>query len=219
MLHLSKIKVCSRDSNLAKAQVQEIYELISSHYPEIVYETTYLKSCGDLDLLTSLRDMSKTDFFTKKIDEKVLDGSCDMAVHSAKDLPEKLPPGLTIAYITDGIDPRDALVIKPQALPKIDPLVATSSVSRELAVKKLYPQAKFCDLRGTIEQRLAKLNDEKIDAVVVAEAAIIRLKLTSLTRVYLSGATTEGQGKLAVVVKNHHLELLDLFASISTALK
>ena len=159
-----------------------------------------------------MRGLSKTDFFTKEIDDLLLKGQIRVAIHSAKDLPDPLPEGLVIASLTQGLDPRDALVFNH--LPK-SPIIGTSSKHREAAVKILYPEARFVDIRGTISERIEKINQGEVDGVVIAEAALIRLKLTLLNRIYLPGETTPGQGRLAIVCKKQDHELIDFFSCIT----
>lgn len=178
--------VGARSSPLSRAQIEEIRKEFNLSFEVIWVETT-----GDLDKTTSLRSLEKTDFFTKELDEMLLLGKIDLAVHSAKDLPHPLPRGLKIAALSKGLDSRDSLVIKKKPVE----IVATSSMRREEAVRQLYPHCRFVDLRGTIEERLQK----NVDGIVVAEAALIRLNLTHLKRVFLPGDTAALQGKLAIV--------------------
>lgn len=214
MLCLNTISVGSRSSKLAQTQVQEVLLELKQHHPHIDFEVSYIHSTGDLDLLTSLRDLGQTDFFTKELDEMVLNGDCRIAIHSAKDLPAPLPIGLKLICLTKGLDCSDALVLKPgmtlEKLPK-NPLIATSSLRREEAVLQIKSDCCFCDLRGTIEQRLAKLEEEKIDGVIIAEAALIRLSLTHLNRILLPGITVPGQGRLAIIARTEDLEIVELF--------
>lgn len=184
--------VGARSSPLSRAQVEEIKKEL-----KLDFDVFWVKTTGDLDKETSLRGMDKTNFFTKEIDELLLSGKIDAAIHSAKDLPDPLPKGLKIAYLSKGLDSRDSLVIKREPLKR----VATSSARREEMVKQLYPGCKFVDVRGTIEERLEK----PVDGVVVAECALIRLKLTHLKRVFLPGQTAPGQGKLAIVCRENTL--------------
>lgn len=184
------LKVGARSSPLSRAQVEEIREEF-----EFSFEVVWVETTGDLDKTTSLRSLEKTDFFTRELDQMLLEGKIDLAIHSAKDLPEPLPKGLKIAAISKGVDPRDSLVIKKEPLQ----VVATSSARREEAVRQLYPHCTFVDLRGTIHERLEK----EVDGVVVAEAALIRLGLTHLKRVFLSGPTAPMQGKLAIVCREN----------------
>ena len=124
-----------------------------------------------------------------------------MAVHSAKDLPDPIPTGLSIAALTPGLDPRDSLVMSAHPMPTKEPLIATSSKRREENVRLMYPSALFVDLRGTIHERLNVLTRGEADGVVIAEAALIRLELTHLPRVFLLGETSLGQGKLAILIR------------------
>ncbi len=202
----SCVKVGARSSPLSRAQVKEVYELMGQQF-----ETRFFHSRGDLDRTTSLRDLDKTDFFTREIDRALLDGEIDAAIHSAKDLPEPLPEGLMIAALTEGQDSRDALVLH-KSLEEIQ-LVGTSSKRREEQVSQLKEGLTFIDLRGTIEERLARLESD-LDAVVIAEAALVRLGLTKLNRLYLPGETTPLQGQLAIVIREGDQEMLELFSQI-----
>lgn len=180
--------VGARGSLLARAQVEEIRQELGWQF-----DTIYVETLGDKDQTISLRTMDKSDFFTRELDQMLLEGKIDAAIHSAKDLPDPLPKGLKIAYISKGVDSRDSLVIKKEPVE----VVATSSVRREEAVREFFPNCRFVDVRGTVEERLKK----DVDGVVVAEAALIRLKLTYLKRIFLLGETVPMQGKLAVVCR------------------
>lgn len=213
------ITIASRQSPLAKVQVEEVLKELQQHYPFIQFSCIFLATTGDKDQKTSLRTLDKTDFFTKEIDHLLLSGGCRIGVHSAKDLPDPLPKGLSIAAITKGVDSFDSLVLNPGKTPSgfiQQPLIATSSERREEAVRKIIPHAVFTDIRGTIHQRLQVLNENRIDGVVVAEAALIRLGLTDLNRFTLPGETTPLQGQLAVVIRSEDIEMHDIFSCIDS---
>lgn len=199
------------------AQVDEILALLKKHFPHIFFKLTCKATVGDKDKKTSLKNAMLTNFFTKELDEAVLCKSIMAAIHSAKDLPDPIPNGLVVAAITEGIDPRDCLVMREgqrfEDLP-IHSLIGTSSVRREDAVLKLRPDLCFVDLRGTIDERLQFLQDKKAAGVVIAEAALIRLKKTYLNRIYLPGPTDPNQGKLAVVCREDNETLKWLFSHI-----
>lgn len=180
--------VGARSSPLSRAQVAEIKRELNIDFDVVWVETT-----GDKDKITSLRNMEKTDFFTRELDELLLSGKIDAAIHSAKDLPDPLPDGLYIEYLSVGLDPRDSLVFQEPVR-----VVATSSSRREEAVKEFYPDCKIVDLRGTIHERLARVGRD-VDGVVVAECALIRLGLDHLPRKILLGPTAYLQGKLALL--------------------
>lgn len=211
------ISVGARSSPLSQTQVKEVLEELRRHHPEIEFQSTFLASQGDKDLKTSLRTLNKTDFFSKEIDELVLKGQCRIGIHSAKDLPDPLPEGLTMVALTHGIDPADMLVLRAgetlTSLPA-GAIIATSSERREEAVLQMRPDLRFIDLRGNIGQRLAKLESGEADGVVVAEAALIRLGLTHLNRLRIPGETAQFQGQLAVIAREDDPEMRELFASI-----
>jgi hydroxymethylbilane synthase len=205
-----EITVGARNSALSKAQFEEFAAELKQEHPEIILRPIYIETMGDLDKITSLRTLDKTDFFTREIDQMQLRGECRLSVHSAKDLPEPLTKGLVLAKLTKGIDPSDALVLREHERLPQDGLVATSSVRREENVRQLFPHVHFTDIRGTIEERLAKLTNHEVDGVVIAEAALIRLKLTHLNRIRLPGKTTPLQGKLAILARADDQEILSL---------
>lgn len=213
------ITVGARNSPLSQIQVQEVLEELRGYYPSINFNPVFLASTGDKDLKTSLRSLDKTDFFTREIDELLLNGRCRIGIHSAKDLPEPLPKGLVLAALTQGIDPADVLVLRPNeslhSLPS-GAVIATSSERREQAVRQLRPDLQFVDLRGTIGQRLEKLDSGEADGVVVAEAALIRLGLTHLNRIVIPGETAPFQGQLAMIAREDDHAAISLFRCIDS---
>ena len=218
-MNVCRLKVGARTSPLSQAQVQEVLEELQGYYPQITFDPQFVVSTGDKDLTTSLRTLDKTDFFTKEIDQMVLKGECDLAIHSAKDLPDPLPEGLALAALTRGVDPADVLVMRPgetlDSLPS-GAIIATSSERREQAVQRMRPDLAFTDIRGTIAQRLSRLDDGSADGVVVAEAALIRLGLTSLNRIRIPGETAAHQGQLAIVVRSDNAFLMNLFRCLGS---
>jgi len=216
----NRIVVCARDSPLSKAQVEEVLLALRPFYPSgVCFVPKYIKTRGDLDKSTSLRTLEKSDFFTKEIDETLLGKRCDVAIHSAKDLPEPLPKGLKIVALTRGVDPRDVLVFNDEFKENRSRqlVIATSSARREESVRKIGGDVRFVDIRGTIQERLAKLSTKEVDGVVVAEAALIRLKLTHLPRIFLEGESAKGQGQLAVVARTDDEKMAALFHCLDEA--
>lgn len=208
------VKAAARASPLSRAQVVEIEQELSLFHPHVKLDGVFIDSRGDIDLVTSLREMGQTDFFTKEIDDLLLRGECRIAVHSAKDLPIAPYMGLKLICVTNGKDPKDALVLrKGETIDSLAPnsLIATSSERREMAVSALRSDLCFRDLRGTICRRLALLETGEADGVVVAEAALIRLGLTHLNRLILPGPTTPLQGQLAVLAREEDQEMQELF--------
>lgn len=213
------IKVGARSSKLSRVQVKEVLELMRKKVPQLEFDPIFVESSGDKDKKTSLRSLDKTDFFTKEIDAMVLAGEVSIGIHSAKDLPYPLPKGLQLIALTEGIDPSDSLVMRQgESLKtlKANAVVATSSERREECCKMLREDLVFIDLRGTIEERLKKLDTGEADGVIVAEAALIRLGLTHLNRVTLPGTTASGQGQLAIIAKENDAEMELLFSCIDS---
>ncbi|MBA3957705.1 MAG: hydroxymethylbilane synthase [Parachlamydiaceae bacterium] len=213
------ISVGARQSPLSKVQVQEVLQEIQQHHPHVIFEPTFVQTYGDLDQKTSLRSLDKTDFFSKEVDELVLNRHCRIGIHSAKDLPDPLPKQLSMVALTKGVDSSDSLVLQPgKSLTNLKPYatIATSSERREQAVKQLRKDLSFVDIRGTIAMRLAKLDRDEIEGVVIAEAALIRLGLTHLNRIRLPGETTPLQGQLAILAHQDDLEMKQLFVCIDS---
>lgn len=211
------ISVGARQSPLSKVQVEEVLKELQKKQPDVTFQPHYVLSTGDKDQKTSLRSLNKTDFFTKEVDAMVLKRQCRVGIHSAKDLPDPLPQGLYLAALTRGLDSSDSLVTRTgmtwDKLPR-GALIATSSVRREEAIRNMRSDFTFTDIRGIIGQRLAKLESGEVDGVVIAEAALIRLNLTHLTRIKIPGDTVAHQGQLAVIAREEDLEMRNLFSSI-----
>lgn len=211
------IEVAGRASPLSKVQIQEVLSELNQFHPHIHFNIQYLLTCGDHDQKTSLRDMGRTDFFTKEIDQLILDGKCRIGIHSAKDLPDPMHPELSILCLTKGMDSADVLVMRENetldTLPK-GACIATSSYKREGNVRQLRSDLTFRDIRGTVDHRLSLLESKQADGIVIAEAALIRLGLTHLNRIRLPGETTRHQGRLAVVGLIGDHEMQNLFSSL-----
>lgn len=217
-MHLcNQISVAARGSCLSRIQVQEVYQELQAIYPNMIFTPVWTQTVGDCNLDVSLRFFNKTDFFTREVDQLVLSGVCRVGIHSAKDLPEPLAQGLKTVAITLGVDARDVLVLPPHQ--RIDTLpkkarIATSTLRREKAIKTLRRDLICVEIRGVIEERLACLDRGEIDGLVVAEAALIRLKLTHLNRLFLVTDVAALQGRLAVVARQDDEEMRQIFSAI-----
>ncbi|MCE5293734.1 MAG: hydroxymethylbilane synthase [Chlamydiales bacterium] len=208
------IKVAARGSNLSQKQVWEVLDELKKFYPDATFDPLWVKTTGDKDLKTSLRDLESSNFFTKELDDLLLAGKVQVTMHSAKDLPSPLPPGLTLIALTSGLDSSDSLVISDTFTGT--GLIATSSIRREKTIKQLYPEATLVDIRGTIEARLGYLERGEIEGLVVAECALIRLKLTHLKRIKLPEPYAEHQGQLAVLAQADDRSMQELFSCIDS---
>ena len=166
------IRVATRASALARWQAERVGALLGREIEYVLVTTT-----GDRDQTSELHAIGGQGVFTKEVQQAVLDGRADVAVHSAKDLPTATPPGLVLATVPERGDPRDALV--GCTLEKLGPgaRIGTDSVRRRAQLAAARPDLTFGPLRGNIETRLRKRVELGYDAVVVAFAALERLGL------------------------------------------
>jgi len=210
------IKVGARTSPLSLKQVDEVLAEIRVPHPQITFECQFAKTQGDLDLLSSLKPLEKTNFFTDVIDQMLIDGLCDIAIHSAKDLPEPLDHRLEIIAITQGVDPSDVIVLREgESLPK-DGRIGTSSQRREEQLKELGADLRPVDIRGPIERRLELLDNGEVDGVIMAKAALIRLGLLQRHTLPLGGEPAPLQGQLAILARKGDREMETLFAPLDS---
>lgn len=212
---LKPLKVISRNSPLALLQVTEVFSLL----PQLPYELIALPSYGDKHLELSLLAHTPADFFTRELDEAILQGSADLAIHSAKDLPYPLAPGLDVIALTAATDQTDSLVsnnkLTLQQLPA-GAKVGTSSPTRRKELLALRPDVEVVSIRGTIAQRIALVDDGKIDALIVASCALSRLGLSERVAKVLPFETHPLQGNLAIVAHKDRADLKTLFAAIDS---
>ena len=166
------LRIATRASTLARWQAERVGVLLGEPVEFVLVTTT-----GDRDQRADLHAIGGTGVFVKEVQQAVLDGRADVAVHSAKDLPSTTPDGLVLAAVPERGDPRDALV--GARLDDIPPggRIATGSVRRRAQLAHARPDLVFAPLRGNVETRVRKRIDEGHDAVVVAFAALERLGL------------------------------------------
>jgi len=179
-VEIRTVRIGVRPSLLALKQVQEARPILEKIYPGAEFEACKIYTPGDRDKVTPISEVDGSDFFTRDIDEALLNGKIDVAVHSSKDLPLALPKGLKVLFETESISRFDALVSNEGY--KLAELVSgsrigASSLRRKKEIKGLRPDLEIVDARGTIEERLNLVDSGKIDALIVAHAALIRLKL------------------------------------------
>lgn len=186
----------TRRSKLAIKQVEEFI----NYFPDEKFEIVFFDTTGDIDKIKPISSIEGWDFFTDKIDKALLEGRIDLALHSAKDLPDRLPNGLIVAFMTKSICPYDVLVA-PKGL-SYGARVGVSSKRRKEQIKEWRPDLKILDIRGNIDERLEKLDSGSYDAIVVAEAGLIRLGLQHRITQRLPFQIHPLQGRLAVVVRS-----------------
>ncbi len=209
-------RIGTRTSPLALKQVDEVLGLLRRFYPDIKTEIVGIETCGDKDRITPISEIEGTDFFTREIEEALLAGRIDFAIHSAKDLPDAIPDGLCIAAITKCVDLYDALVSKGNL--KINQLKASakigaSSLRRKIQLKKYREDFQIQNIRGTIQERLKRLDNDGLDAIIVASCALVRLGLEDriAQRIPFEILRPHSlQGSLAIEAREGDVELIDL---------
>ncbi|MCU1492603.1 MAG: hydroxymethylbilane synthase [Acidimicrobiaceae bacterium] len=214
-MKVGALRLATRGSPLARFQAGLVSALLLAEEPGLAVEIVVVETTGDRQRDLPISSFGEHGIFVAEVEQAVLDGRADVAVHSAKDLPAGAPPeGLVLASVPDRADPRDALC--GRALAQLAPgsLVATGSVRRRSQLAGLRPDLRFTDLRGNIATRLERVPDG--GAVVVAMAALHRLGLTERASEVLSIEAMlpqVGQGAIALrcrVDDGDTLELLGL---------
>ena len=210
-----KLKIGSRESKLALIQTDWVKAKLQEKYPDLEIEVIKIKTQGDKILDTALSKIGDKALFTKELENKLLDETIDLAVHSMKDLPTVLPDGLEICATSEREDVRDVVCYsKYSGVSSLDQAktIATSSLRRTAQLKSYFPKADFVDIRGNLQTRFQKLNDEAnaIDALILAAAGIKRLGDKDLIDQYLDPyevLPAVGQGALAVEIKSNRSDL------------
>ncbi len=168
----------SRGSKLALLQANIVKNLLNNHHPEFLIDIKIIKTKGDIIQDVPLATIGGKGLFTKEIEDSLLQGEIDLAVHSMKDLPTTLPVQLCLGAILDREDPRDAFIsYKHQKffdLPK-GAIVATSSMRRRANILKQRPDIQIVDMRGNVDTRLRKLKENSYDGMILAAAGLLRM--------------------------------------------
>jgi len=191
--------IASRGSQLALWQARWVQGQLAARGHECRIEI--IKTTGDKITDVPLAKVGTKGLFTKEIEEALLDGRADLAVHSLKDLPTELPEGLVIAAVPEREDPRDAVVGKRLDELAHGALVGTSSLRRSAQLKKLRPDLRIESVRGNVDTRLRKLDEGQYDAIILAAAGLKRLgwgdRIAEIVPVERM-CSAVGQGALAI---------------------
>ncbi|CAM3003779.1 MULTISPECIES: hydroxymethylbilane synthase [Pseudoalteromonas] len=198
------VRIATRKSALALWQAEFVKAQLEHFHADVRVELVPMSTQGDIILDTPLAKIGGKGLFVKELEQAMLDGRADIAVHSMKDVPVEFPEGLALHTICEREDPRDAFVSNNFAnlseLPK-GAIVGTSSLRRQCQIRALRPDLVIKDLRGNVNTRLAKLDDGQYDAIILAAAGLLRLKMDARIADYIEPEVSlpaNGQGAVGI---------------------
>jgi hydroxymethylbilane synthase len=219
---MKPLRIGSRGSKLALWQANHIRERLEREC-RMTAEVVVIKTSGDRSQAAPLGEIGGKGVFVKEIEDALLAGKVELAVHSSKDLPTETPAGLCFPAICARDDVRDALISKSGAkladLPR-GARIGTGSLRRQAQLRHARPDLQFVDMRGNVDTRLAKLDRGDYDAIVLAKAGLDRLGWTSRITEVLSAEISlpaVGQGALAIEARESEREIVDLLAKLDHA--
>lgn len=217
------IRIGSRKSQLALVQTYWVQEQLQKHFPDRHFEVQTMSTQGDKILDVALSKIGDKGLFTKELELGMLNNEIDLAVHSLKDLPTRLPEGLVLGCVTEREDPADALVVHEKHKDKqIDTLpegtvIGTSSLRRLAQLRYRFPHLTFKDVRGNLNTRLGKLDAGEYDALILAVAGLQRLGMSDRIHQILPPEVSlhaVGQGALGIECRADDTEVLELLKAI-----
>lgn len=219
---LKRIRVGTRASDLAMAQTRLVVGKLSGKFRDVTFEIVPTATGGDRIADRALCDLPSAAPFADELEDALLEGRIDMAVHSMKDLASSCPEGLVLAKAWTREDPRDALIVNGEAtsietLPE-GALVATGSVRRNMFLSMLRPDLKIVPIRGNVDTRLRKLfsprdGERKLDAIILAAAGLKRLGLEKYIAQYIDAGKmlpAANQGQIAIEIREEDIELKNM---------
>ena len=215
------LRIATRKSPLALWQAHYVSNMLQHHHPDLKIELVTMVTQGDKILDTPLAKVGGKGLFVKELEVGMLEGRADIAVHSMKDVPVDFPPGLHLAAICEREDPRDAFVSNNYA--SLDELpqgarLGTSSLRRQSQIAALRPDLKIIDLRGNVNTRLKKLDNDEYDAIILAAAGLKRLEFEDRITQFID---TEiclpaiGQGAVGIECRNDDARVHNLIAPLN----
>jgi len=220
------VRVGTRGSRLALIQTRAVIAALRARHPRIVFDEHIIKTTGDKVTEVPPSQIGARGLFTKEIEDALLRRDIDVAVHSAKDVPTTLPDGLRIEIVFEREDARDVLVLRQAAqVADASPLdalsggavVGTSSQRRRAQLLHHRPDLRVVPLRGNVDTRLRKLDAERLDAIIVAAAGLVRMGTTTVHAMPIPIGVcvpAAGQGALAVEFRDDDESVADLVAPL-----
>jgi hydroxymethylbilane synthase len=217
------IRIATRKSPLAMWQAEEVARQLKLNHTDLEVEFVKMTTKGDKILDAPLAKIGGKGLFVKELEQGMLDGIADIAVHSMKDVPMAFPPGLHLPIILEREDPRDAFVSNNYNtfadLPD-NARIGTSSLRRQLQVKANMPLAQILDLRGNVNSRLQKLDNGDYDAIILATAGLVRLGFHERIKARIEpeqSLPSVGQGAVGIECREGDEDIMTLLAPLNHA--
>ncbi len=217
----NRIVIATRQSPLALWQAEHVRRRLIEAHPGLEVELLKMTTQGDKILDTPLAKIGGKGLFVKELEEGLLDGRADIAVHSMKDVPVELPDGLHLPVILNREDPRDAFVSNNydsfEALPQ-GARLGTSSLRRQCQLSALRPDLEVISLRGNVGTRLRKLDEGEYDAIILAAAGLMRLELSERITAKISTDTclpAIGQGAVGIECRSDDPRVNELISVLN----
>jgi hydroxymethylbilane synthase len=215
------LRIGTRGSALAIQQTQIVVDALHAAWPDLSVDVMHIRTTGDRIQDVPLAKIGDKGLFVKEIEEALLDGRIDWAVHSVKDLPSELPNGLSVGTLAARSDPRDALVARHglnlATLPE-NAVIGTSSLRRRAQLLHWRPDLAIVPVRGNVDTRLRKLETDGLDGIVVAAAGLVRMgwegRISDIIPPEIS-LPAVGQGALGVEMRSDDEEAHTLFQPLT----
>ncbi|HET9444861.1 MAG TPA: hydroxymethylbilane synthase [Steroidobacteraceae bacterium] len=218
------IRIATRQSRLALWQAQHVATKLRAAHPGLTVELVPMTTQGDRILDRSLAQVGGKGLFIKELEIAISEGRADIAVHSMKDVPSDMPPGMILAAMLPRADPSDAFVsLRHEHFSQLPQgaRIGTSSLRRQCQLKDARPDLQMLTLRGNVETRLRKLQEDQYDAIVLAAAGLIRLGLEDrITHRFdlEKFVPAVGQGIIGIECREDDLRSIELVRALNDAL-
>ena len=218
---MMRLKLGTRGSKLALWQAQAVTERLKEYHPDLQIEVVIIKTAGDKILDVALSRIGDKGLFTKELEKALLDRTIDLAVHSLKDLPSQLGEGLKLAAVMPRENPGDVLISRSglhlSDLPA-GSVIGTSSLRRTAQLKAVRPDLQVIDIRGNVETRIKKMQEQQLDGIILAYAGVKRLGLEHwITQVlpYDIMLPATGQGTIAIETRDHDEKMDSILETVN----
>lgn len=215
-----KICIATRKSPLALWQANFVKQQLETFHPSLVVELVPMVTQGDVLLESPLSKIGGKGLFVKQLEQAIMNGQADIAVHSIKDIPAVFPQGLTLSTVCQRDEMRDALISNQyQHLDELPhgAVVGTSSLRRQCQLRAKYPHLQIKDLRGNVGTRLTKLDNQEYDAIILAAVGLKRLGLQNRIKQYIDTdliLPAVGQGAIGIESRADDKTLSELLAPL-----